>query len=219
MKSIFISKDIQDLIPELSKLVSENKLTAQSLIDFQALPFDCPTPADITFFASIRAADFYLSKCKVSPIIAVAGNETARKIKDKYQLDVTFVAEESGNPEHEAALFNHWRGDKTVVFPTSNVSLGTYMKNVPDTHKTIIQVYQTVATQARIEKHSVYVFSSPSNVLAFMQVNQFPKDAIIVAWGNSTQKALQSQGIAVQHTLLKDQQVALLAWLKTENFI
>lgn len=219
MKPIFISKDIQDLIPELSKLVSENKITANSLIDFQSLTFDCPTAADITFFASIRAADFYLSKCKVSPIIAVAGNETARKIKDKYQLEVAFVAEESGNPEHEAALFNNWRGDKTVIFPASNVSLGTYMKNVPDTHKTIIQVYQTVATQARIDKHRVYIFSSPSNVLAFMQVNQFPKDAVIVAWGNSTQKALHSQGVKVQHTLLKDQQVALLAWLQNENYI
>lgn len=219
MKPIFISKDIQDLIPELSKLVSENKITANSLIDFQALTFDCPTAADITFFASIRAADFYLSKCKVSPIIAVAGNETARKIKDKYQLEVAFVAEESGNPEHEAALFNNWRGDKTVIFPASNVSLGTYIKNVPDTHKTIIQVYQTVATQARIDKHRVYIFSSPSNVLAFMQVNQFPKDAVIVAWGNSTQKALHSQGVKVQHTLLKDQQVALLAWLQNENYI
>lgn len=219
MKTIFISKDIQDLIPELSSLVSENKLTAQSLIDFQALPFDCPPPADITFFASIRAADFYLSKCNPGSHVAVAGKETARKIKDKYQLEIAFIAEESGNPVQEAVRFNSWRGEQTVIFPASNVSLGTYMKNVPETHKTMIKVYQTVAKQTRIEKHRIYVFSSPSNVSAFMQANEFPKDAIIIAWGNSTQKALQSHGIAVQHTLLKEQQVSLLAWLQTENFI
>lgn len=219
MKPIFISKDIHDLIPELSKLVSVNKLTAQSLIDFQAIPFTCPQPSDITFFSSIRAADFYLNSCKPSPLIAVAGKETAQKLKEKHNLEVVFLAEESGNPELEAARFNSWRGDRTVIFPSSSISLGTYMKYVPEDQKSIIEVYHTITKEAIIEKHSVYIFSSPSNVHAFMQVNQFPKDAVIVAWGHSTQKALQSQNILVQHTLLKDQQVSLLAWLKTENYI
>jgi uroporphyrinogen-III synthase len=219
MKPIFISKDFQDLSPALAALVAENKLTAQSLIDFQALPFACPEPTAITFFGSIRAAAFYLQNCKPSPLIAVAGKETARKLKENFDLNAVFIAEESGNPELEAARFNDWRANRSVLFPSSSSSLGTYAKYVPLQHKTIIQVYQTKCKKLLIEDHQVYVFSSPSNVTAFFQVNKLAPNAIVVAWGKSTQKALYENKVTTCHTLLKDQQGALLTWLQTENFI
>jgi hypothetical protein len=40
----------------------------------------------------------------------------------------------------------------------------------------------------------------------------------LIAWGKSTEKALKDLGIAVTHTLLKDQQAELLQWLKAANF-
>ena len=219
MMPVFISKDAQDLIPELALLAEQNKITAHALIEFQALEFSCPEPTDIIFFGSIRAADFFLQRCQPSPLIAVAGHETARKLKEKYKLNAAFIAEESGDPTLEAYNFNHWRGDRKVTFPTSNLSIGTYMKDVPQDQKAIIQVYQTSTLNRHIEEHRVYVFSSPSNVSAFFESNQLPANAILIAWGNSTKKSLQNLQLEVHHTLLKDQQQTLLALLQEQNYL
>lgn len=219
MIPVFISKNAQDLIPELALLAAQNKITAHALIAFQALEFSCPEPTDITFFGSIRAADFFLQKCTPGPLIAAAGKETARKLKEKYKLTTAFIAENSGDPYLEAVNFNTWRGNKKVLFPSSNVSIGSYMKYVPEAQRSIIEVYETIALQQQLDFHRVYVFSSPSNVSAFFLYNQLPMDAIIIAWGKSTKKALQDRGLIVQHTLLKNQQESLLALLQEQNYI
>ncbi|MFM6946384.1 MAG: uroporphyrinogen-III synthase [Flavobacteriales bacterium] len=219
MIPVFISKDAQDLIPELALLTEQDKITAHSLIEFKALKFSCPEPTDIIFFGSIRAADFFLERCQPSPLIAVAGQETARKLKEKHKLNAGFIAEDSGDPNLEAQNFNQWRGDRTVAFPTSNLSIGTYMKHVPQDQKAIIQVYQTSTLNRYIAEHRVYVFSSPSNVSAFFESNQLPANAILIAWGNSTKNSLQNLQLEVHHTLLKDQQQTLLALLQEQNYL
>ena len=67
MSRIFLSKDPEDLNEGLFALQQNGILEAQALIDFEALPFDCPRNYDILFLASIRAAEFFLSQC-IAPI-------------------------------------------------------------------------------------------------------------------------------------------------------
>ena len=80
MSRIFISKDPKDLSIELQTLVQKGVLEAQSLIDFSAVPFECPPAHDILFLASIRAAEFFFTNCQTSAQIACAGLETAKKV-------------------------------------------------------------------------------------------------------------------------------------------
>jgi uroporphyrinogen-III synthase len=218
MKPVFISKDPQELHAALHQLWAKGVLTAQSLLSYSPVSFTCQPKFDLVFFASVRAAEFYLAQCAAPAIFGVAGSETALKIEQKFGLKAAFVVQNSGNPAQEAVAFNQWRANRSVLFPSSNLSLGTYAELIPEQQKKILPVYQTNFKQQRIAAHQVYVFSSPSNVSAFFETNDLAENAQIIAWGKSTEKALKDRGIAVTHTLLKDQQTELLQWLKAANF-
>jgi len=128
MSKIFISKDVEDLNSGLLALQQNGILEAQSLIEFGALPFECPSHYDILFLSSIRAAEFFFKQCNTQATIACAGIETAKKVAERYQKEVAFIAQQSGQPQVEAKRFNAWRNGRSVCFPSSQLSIGTYRR-------------------------------------------------------------------------------------------
>ncbi|MCF8201513.1 MAG: uroporphyrinogen-III synthase [Crocinitomicaceae bacterium] len=213
MSRIFISKDPEDLNEGLHALQQNGILEAQALIDFEDLPFDCPSNYDILFIASIRAAEFFLSRCTTTALIACAGLETAKKVAERYQKEVVFIAQQSGLPKAEAERFNTWRKGRSICFPSSQLSIGTYAALIPDSEKMIVPVYNTRFKKLHIKEKDIYVFSSPSNVLAFLEHNTIPSQAKVVAWGSSTAQELTKQQISVTKVLSGQQQTELLTWL------
>lgn len=213
MSRIFISKDPQDLNNGLLALQQNGILEAQSLIEFSAIPFACPPAHDILFIASIRAAEFFFANCQSSAQIACAGLETAKKVAESYQKEVHFIAQQSDQPQLEAEKFNAWRNNRSVCFPSSQLSIGTYAALIPESEKTILPVYTTAFKTLHIEEKDIYVFSSPSNVLAFLAHNTMPAHAKVVAWGSSTAQELAKKQISVSKVLNGQQQADLLTWL------
>ena len=213
MSRIFLSKDPEDLNEGLYALQQNGILEAQALIDFEALPFDCPNNYDILFLASIRAAEFFLSQCTTTAPIACAGLETAKKVAERYQKEVVFIAQQSGLPKAEAERFNTWRKGRSVCFPISQLSIGTYGALIPESEKMIVPVYNTRFKKLHIQEKDIYIFSSPSNVLAFLAHNTIPAHAKVVAWGSSTAQELEKQQISVTKVLSGQQQTELLTWL------
>jgi hypothetical protein len=57
-------------------------------------------------------------------------------------------------------------------------------------------------------------FKSPSNVDGFLIENQFPSNAKIIAWGNTTEKCLNNKGYLVWKTLLNSTVDELVEILK-----
>ncbi|MEY4287288.1 MAG: hypothetical protein RL511_1374 [Bacteroidota bacterium] len=213
MSRIFISKDPQDLNSGLLALQKNGILEAQSLIEFSALPFECPSHYDILFLSSIRAAAFFFSQCDSEATVACAGLETAKKVAERYQKEVAFIAQQSGQPQEEAKQFNAWRNGRNVCFPSSQIALGTYAALIPDNEKIILPVYSTQFKSLQIQEKDIYVFSSPSNVLAFLAHNTIPAQAKVVAWGSSTAQELFKKKISVTTILNGNQQTELLTWL------
>jgi uroporphyrinogen-III synthase len=213
MSRIFISKDPQDLNSGLLALQQNGILEAQSLIEFSAIPFVCPAAHDILFIASIRAAEFFFANCQTSAQIACAGLETAKKVAERYQKEVHFIAQQSDQPQLEAEKFNAWRNNRSVCFPSSQLSIGTYAALIPESEKTILPVYTTAFKNLHIKEKDIYVFSSPSNVLAFLAHNTIPAHAKVVAWGSSTAQELAKKQISVSKVLNGQQQADLLTWL------
>jgi hypothetical protein len=160
MSSIFISKDPEELSIELQVLVQKGVLEAQSLIDFSAVPFECPASHDILFIASIRAADFFFANCQTNAQIACAGLETAKKVAERYQKEVHFIAQQSDQPVREAEKFNAWRNNRSVCFPSSQLSIGTYAALIPESEKTILPVYTTAFKPAHPRKRHLCLFVS-----------------------------------------------------------
>ena len=213
MSRVFISKDPEDLQEGLHFLLQNGILEARSLIEFKGQSFECPTNYDILFIASIHAASFFLSKCHTTALIACAGVETAKKVAERYQKKIDFIAHQSGLPIEEAERFNIWRDGRTVCFPSSQLSLGTYSKHIPENEKIIMPVYQTQFKSLIIPEKDIYIFTSPSNVSAFFNNNQIPSNAKVVAWGRSTEQKLLEYQISVTQVLKGQQQKELLTWL------
>ena len=213
MSSIFISKNPEELSIELRALVQKGVLEAQSLIDFSAVPFECPPSHDILFIASIRAADFFFSNCQTSAQIACAGLETAKKVAERHQKEVHFIAQQSDQPKLEAQKFNEWRKGRSVCFPSSQLSVGTYAALIPESEKIILTVYDTRYKNSSIQEKDIYVFSSPSNVRAFLKYNTIAANAQVVAWGSSTEQELVKKQIRVSKVLNGQQQADMLNWL------
>ncbi|MFM6934142.1 MAG: uroporphyrinogen-III synthase [Flavobacteriales bacterium] len=202
---IFISRPITEVGKALFTFESQGgKLIAESLVKFESVFFDSPDQTDVIFFSSMRSATYFLNQHSfISPIpkIACAGQETARKLKETYQLSVDFIASNAGNPSEEAVEFHKWLGSRTVLFPKSEQSLNSYSKGIPNHQKKEVTVYRTLSDLKSIPSCDLYIFSSPSNAKSFLACNQLPENAKCIAWGTSTMKYLSSQQISPIHSL------------------
>jgi len=215
-KRLFISKNlgVQD---ELYEWCEENQvqLTAISQISFQGTKFVLKDSFDVVFFSSERAAHYFfegINKIESSWKYACIGQVTANKL-EKYNVKCEFVGEEAGNPEKVAEQFKEWVGERKVCFPRSNVSLKS-MQNVLTQDQVIdLEVYQTIPSPSVIEPQDIYVFTSPSNVNAFLQTNQIPEKSQRIAWGKSTEKAIIENNLRVDRTLKFSTQKELISTL------
>ena len=88
-----------------------------------------------------------------------------------------------------------------VLFPCSNLSLKSFIKDLPGNQCNIVDIYQTIYNSKKIKNYDAYIFSSPSNVISFFQKNSLKSSALIISWGESTNKCLIKYGIKSNHTL------------------
>jgi uroporphyrinogen-III synthase len=210
-KAIFISKSVKDL-ELLPKFCSQNDilLHAESLIRFEGVFFENPEKFDVVFFASIRAAHFFLGHQSLpsSILVACIGQTTARKLQE-LDMEVSFIGENSGAPDAVANQFKEWLGNRTVLFPQSAISKRSISKHLPENQVVERIVYKTVSTCQEIDSCGIYIFTSPSNVQSFLSCNK-KIDGKIIAWGETTKATLESHGFSVSKTLSVSDEVNLI---------
>lgn len=214
-KSIFISKNASEL-PLLSAFCATNQLslTAQSFIEFTALPFIIKESYDVLFFGSIRAAEFFFAKESLPAHcqIACVGAVTAKKI-NALGFGVSFIGEQAGNPLHVAEMFKIWLGERRVLFPLSTVSKRTIVEQIPTAQRIEVAIYETGALPLKIEKSDCLIFTSPSNVESYLLQNEINGN-ILIAWGTTTRNALEAKGFSVDFTLQEANEENLITYLK-----
>ena len=214
-KRIFISKnsdDCESLVHYCNQ--KELDLIAQSLIEFEAIPFKIESNFDIVFFSSIRSAQFYFEKAekKSTIIYACIGEVTNSKLK-KLGIECEFVGKESGNPQKTAEEFKNWVQNRIVFFPQSNLSLGTFSAILPKNQVIKQVVYKTKLKEIEISKCHIYIFTSPSNLDAFLTINEIREDSKVIVWGNSTSENAKSKGLKVDFVLTKSSLDELIQFL------
>lgn len=203
-KTLFISKSESE-VDELLDFCHENKiqLTAESLIRFNSIPFQITKPYDVVFFASIRAAEFFLANevLDSNKEIACIGQTTAEKlISLGFNLD--FIGEKAGKPDEVAKSFKTWLGNRTVLIPQSTISKRSIASRIPEDQLLEVIVYKTVSDCKTIPPCDIYIFTSPSNFESFLSCNASPQGKII-AWGDTTKKCIELHGLTVDITLEK----------------
>lgn len=178
-------------------------LLAQSLITFQALNNTTTADFSVVFFSSPRSFNYFISSNKLAENIeiGVIGPGTKKHLNEFFS-QIKFIGEQAGNPAKVAADFKAWLGDRTVLFPQAKKSNETISSLIPESQKIILPVYETVALPLVVPTSDTYVFTSPSNVSSFLHKNKVPTNAKVIAWGETTKKACEQEGITVWKTLL-----------------
>jgi uroporphyrinogen-III synthase len=209
---IFISKNANDCEP-LVHYCNQNsiELIAESLIEFEGIPFKNTSSYDVVFFSSVRSGQFYLANPSKNPnlVYACIGETTKNKLY-KLGIDCEFVGKEAGNPKKVAQEFKIWLKNKIVFFPQSNLSLGTFSSILPKNQVIKEVVYKTNLKSKEINKCQIYIFTSPSNLDAFLIINQIPKDSKVIVWGKSTSQHAVNRQQKIDYVLENSEMKELL---------
>jgi len=217
IQSIFISRDSNGCV-SLIEFCKQHQLdlVSQSLISFESSDFVVLYSYDVIFFSSIRSAEYFLRKEKIddSKKIACIGQETALKLKN-LGIHVDFVGENSGNPSDVSREFKNWLGNRKVLIPHSSESLLSITEYLNPNQIVLVEVYKTSLNPTKIPVCDSYVFTSPTNVRAFLLSNDRSSLKNVIAWGRSTEKELLLNKIPVMNVLQTGTMLELESYLTT----
>ena len=217
IQSIFISRDSNGC-GSLIEFCNQHQLdlVTQSLISFESKDFEVSDSYDVIFFSSIRSAEFFLRKEKLNTSVKIAciGQETALKLKN-LGIHVDFVGENSGTPSDVSREFKNWLGNRKVLIPHSSESLLSITEYLNPNQIVLVEVYKTSLNPTKIPVCDSYVFTSPTNVRAFLLANDISSLNNVIAWGRSTEKELLLNKIPVMKVLQTGTMLELESYLKT----
>lgn len=201
---LFISKNVTDESFLAFVKRAEINLIDQPMISFVAEEFSCPKEdVEVVFFTSPRSARFYLDQCKVPSRIDIAtiGKSTSEYVESR-GYKVCFTGITSGNPEEVSKAFETFVAGRKVLFPQSNHSHQSMQKKLYAGQITNLIVYKTILTPIHLNaKPSVLVFTSPTNLTSFLQLNKVDKEQKIIAWGKTTESFLYKNNLKADYTL------------------
>ncbi|PWL32852.1 MAG: hypothetical protein DCO96_00445 [Fluviicola sp. XM-24bin1] len=195
IKSLFISKHSSEVL-ELQQFADANEiqLEAKSFLKFSPVDFTLPSSFDVIFFGSPRALIFYQSRYSIPQNVQIAsvGGKTTTLLRSM-GYNVAFNGENHGSISEVAKSFQIWLQDRKALFPVSTKSLGTISKGLPYDQAIHVECYKTEIVPLKLDtEFDVYVFTSPSNVEGYFGENAIPESSAVIAWGESTQKKLDS---------------------------
>lgn len=192
-QKVFVTKNFRehDYLPSALKrlgFVTEGK----SLIEFKEIKIKELPPADWVFFSSKHAVKYFL---KQKPVLAnikfgCVGSSTAQELRAfGYRAD--FIGQGT-DTKLIGKQFSSKVGNAKVLFPIAKDSMQTIqMQMVKKDNAINIPVYHTIKHSAEVDaSYTILVFTSPSNVEAFMEKNKILISQKVVAMGDATANAL-----------------------------
>lgn len=204
-KRIFISKNASEIDPFRSKFEELGyTVVNHSFLSFIPIPFKVERTFDVIFFSSVRSVIFFKATQSIpfTTSIACIGEKTA-DLLETLGHTIDFVGSQSGEPKVVAKEFKAWLASRKVIFPISDRSLKSISSEIGEEQKEEVVVYSTTIVGKAVEACDVYVFTSPSNVDGFFELNVVPAGAKVIAWGKSTEGALVGKGVGVWRCLEK----------------
>jgi uroporphyrinogen-III synthase len=204
ISSVFITKEVDDE-SELTKWCNENniKLVNKSFLHFESLTSPKLPFGDVYFFTSKRAVSFFLSQHKIPDEVQIAcvGQSTANEFL-KRGIPVDFIGKSAGNPEQVAKELSNFIDQKSIVFMGALEGSDAIYSQLDSNSKRKYPIYKTIIISETVnEKFDYYVFTSPSNLNGFLESNNLPTHAKVIAWGKTTEKALLNNNIKPIYTL------------------
>lgn len=217
IRSLFISTELPKE-NELRHFCLENniELRAESLLSFDPVEHNSVFNGEVIFFSSIRCFQYYKGDLR-NKILAVYGQGTANKIlkyHPELKTQIEFIGEETNDPATIAQDLVSWLENRTVLFPLGSKSLKSISKFIPKSQLEEQIVYTTQLNPKTINTVDICVFTSPSNVESYLQVNEINEQTSYIAWGKSTFNRLNELDINDLVLLIKSSYKSLIDYLK-----
>lgn len=187
-------------------------------IKFAPVDFILPDPSTyaIIFFSSKRSVRSFFSQAIPFPQhqYACIGKTTAEELR-KHVSEVAFIGDKSGQPEQVAKEFKAFVGTKRVLFPQSQRSNRSMQHQLDDNQVINLITYHTLEAPKRINQQlDCLIFTSPSNLHAFLTVNTISPKTTIISWGETTTVHLKKENLHPKFTLQESSFKELTSVLK-----
>jgi len=194
--SIFVTREIADDSPLTQKVSALGcTITGEALIATETIERKESLPtSQWIFFSSKQAVHHFFSQYpepKAKKWAAI-GEGTARELK-KYG-DVAFIGSATDTAE-VAQEFARVIGNEKVLFPINDISVRTVQNALPESQVIDWVCYRTSQIPTEIGHYDIVVFSSPSNVDSYFQVNKWLSTQKAIAFGKSTGNRLREKGV------------------------
>ncbi|HAW19238.1 hydroxymethylbilane synthase [Salibacteraceae bacterium] len=173
-------------------------LEESPMIQIEPIPFTLKDTYDWVFFSSKNGVESYFLNSETASHTnvkyAAYGEATARSLSRYVEL-ISYTGALS-QPTEIAMDFAKVAEGSKVLFPTSDISLGSIPSALPPEMATILPVYKTVSKPELLDQSfDAYIFTSPSNVRGFFENNGLPdSNSKLISIGESTSNELTSLG-------------------------
>lgn len=205
-KRLYISKKVTDEEGFITFCKAQNvELLDVPMISFSQIEFTPPEQDQYNaiFFSSERSVDFFLTQelPHKDHLLCCIGRKTAKALK-KWGYVAHFIGERSGEPNSVGKQLRSFIKDEIILFPQSSISNKSIQKVFNESQCVNLVVYETFALPTKIKTHpDILVFTSPSNVHAFLQMNEISENQTVIAWGESTSHYLRQSNIYPNYVL------------------
>lgn len=195
--SVFITRDLREE-DFFFHVLTQNGCDVHglALIDTQRIMAPKIPLTDWIFFSSKNGVKHFLAQTKIEAGVKLAavGKGTSDELR-KHNLRADFIGG-TADTRIIAKQFGAVAGRSTVLFPQAKGSLRTVQEQLPMIKVINLNVYETISRPANdLPVCDVMVFTSPSNVDAFFQLNKISKAQKVVAMGHATGSTLKEKGI------------------------
>jgi hydroxymethylbilane synthase len=195
--TVYISRELDKENQLVRSLAADGfEVVARAMISTEGLAADPGIfRSGWIFFSSKEGVKHFfasspnIGKCQLAAI----GEGTARVLSRFGTVD--FIGQSSDTAE-VASAFKKIAGRKKVFFPVSDHSVRTVQAAFPASQVTDIVCYKTTETPGPVGHPDILVFSSPSNVEAYLKANSIIRSQRLVAFGKTTGAALEKLGFA-----------------------
>jgi len=201
-KRVFISRFLKENSTFKRALLAEGwQVHGESLLDFQAVPFEKIPAADWVFFYSKKGVRFFFEQQQTAAIplpltmrFATIGEGTARVIQG-FGIQPDFIG--TGEPASTAQAFSRLAKGQHVIFPQaaqSRQSIQTHLQEQIRAHNLIVYT-NSMRTDFQLPAFDILVFTSPMNAEAYFAQKSWQAQQKVVAIGQTTARALTQLGI------------------------
>jgi hydroxymethylbilane synthase len=198
-KSLFISRKLDEdsIFHQLADKYGMT-ITDIPLIKIVKIPFSHTPKTDWIFFSSKNGIRFFFTQNpEVAPTVkyGVIGPSSAKTLAE-YGKQADFIGKGT-DLVNTGKDFRDVLGNDSILFPQAMDSLKTIQKQLAFTNTTYnIYTYKTILrTDFELPYADIVIFTSPSNVSAYLAKYKLDPRQLVIAMGRATQYKLAEHGI------------------------